>query len=189
MMCDMSLIAEKARRSDIKLNPPIAPATVELFEQQAGVSLPEDYRDFLIKVANGGRMPCMLVPLEHWNALYWIEDPEPSILAQPCTLKPGYGEMGKQWLEHAGGSDWEQRWDSNQWDPMSGTLAIAEIGCGLFYSLIVTGPYRGRIFSWGDHIHNPPIFCHEDSFGPWINSAFDQAIKGGPAWILNRRYE
>lgn len=70
---------------------------------------------------------------------------------------------------------------------MNGTTAIAEIGCGLYYSMVLTGTLRGRIFSWGDHALNPPYFYPEPDFGAWITSHIDRLLNGQPVHFLDGR--
>ena len=108
--------------------------------------------------------------------------------ALPCVVTPSAREQGERWLDHAGPAGWSTLVDGNRWDPMFGTIAIAEIGCGLFYSLIVTGEFRGRVFSWGDHMLNPPVFCDERSFGCWIEGRLDRLRAGDPVHILDDRF-
>ena len=51
-----------------RLNPPIAEAEVHRFEHRHGISLPDDYRAFLIQAGNGGAGPYYgLLPLDNWN--------------------------------------------------------------------------------------------------------------------------
>jgi hypothetical protein len=59
---------------------------------------------------------------------------------------------------------------------MAGTIAVAEIGCGLFYSLVVNGPFTGRVFSYGDHIANPPRFVAQNTFIEWIAACVDSVL-------------
>ena len=70
---------------------------------------------------------------------------------------------------------------------MFGTIAIAEIGCGLFFSMVMNGPFRGRIFSWGDHALIPPYFYPYVSFGDWFESCIDAILSGKPVDFLDGR--
>ncbi len=171
----------------VRAKPPIAESEVARLEAEFGVTIPEDYRDFLINVANGGRAPCRLVPLSGWDGCYWIDDPKPHMVAEPCIVTPGAQDQGERWLDEANLPDWEARWDNNEWDPMFGTIAVAEIGCGLFFSMIMTGPFRGRIFSWGDHALNPPYVYPEPSFGGWFEKCLDASLAGKPVHFLDGR--
>tara|TARA_R110002096_G_scaffold212352_9_gene399851 strand:- start:2212 stop:2778 length:567 start_codon:yes stop_codon:yes gene_type:complete len=186
-MTPIQSLAAKARKARVQTKPPIAIEDIAALENAAGVKLPDEYRDFLSHVANGGTSPCRLVPLAHWDHSYWIDCANPLMIAVPSIITPEAESHGEAWLDRAAPADWSNRWDNNEWDPMFGTIAVAEIGCGLFFSLIVTGEHRGRVFSWGDHALNPPIFCEESSFTRWIEGCFDQIIAGHPVHFLDGR--
>ena len=172
-------LEKKIRRSPIKLRLPADEAEIHLFETRAGVSLPGDYRRFITRVGNGGVAPCRLVPVHEWDACYWIDDaPLESSFRRGCIVTPAAEQHGRDWIDLQNVRSWQERVDRNEWDPMLGTIAVAEIGCGLFYSLIVTGPHRGRVFSYGDHIGNPPRFVKEPTFGTWIEGCVDRVLAG-----------
>ena len=180
-------LAAKIRLARLRVNRPAGEGEVVQFESESGVAIPGDYRAFLIKVADGGMEPCRLVPLAGWCRSYWVDDPKPNMVAEPCVITPDAYSQGKQWLEKTDVAEWESRWDNSEWDPMFGTIAIAEIGCGLFFSMIMNGPFRGRIFSWGDHALNPPCVCPEASFGEWFEGCLDATIAGKPVHFLDGR--
>ena len=179
-------LAAKVRNAKLSLRHPIDLASVEKFETVAGVRIPEDYRDFLLEIANGGTKHCRMVPLSDWCASYWI-DAQPEMAARPCILTPDAYGQGVNWLEMANVPDWERRWEKGEWDPMFGTIAIAEIGCGLFFSMVMTGPHRGKIFSWGDHALNPPFFYDNRGFGDWFESCVDLILAGQGVHFLDGR--
>lgn len=178
---------EQVQETGLRLNPPVDLPTVERFEAEAGVSLPLDYREFLLNVGNGGMGQCRLLRLSDWFCSYWIDDPRPCMIAQPCVITPEAWGQEDLWSDKTNVRDWEKEWDENRWDPMFGTIAVAEIGCGLFYSLVMTCRFRGRIFSWGDHALNPPFLYPEPNFGEWLKSHLDQILAGNPVHFLDGR--
>lgn len=180
-------MAEKIMRARLRVRQPTSDAEVLAFETDSGVSIPSDYREFLIHVANGGREPCRLVPLRDWCRSYWIDNPSPQMAAEACIVTPEAAQHGEDWLDYVNVPDWESRWNKNQWDPMFGTIAVAEIGCGLFYSMIMTGRFRGRIFYWGDHVKNPPVFYPEPTFADWLENCLDATLAGQPVHFLDGR--
>lgn len=179
------ILAAKVRRSGLNVRRRASEQEVTAFEQECGVTIPSDYRNFLIRVANGGSSPCRLVPLSDWDAGYWCENPQPRMVAEPCIITPDAHALDKRWLDHV--PDWEARWERDEWNPTLGTMAIAEMGCGLYYSMIMTGPFRGRIFSYGDRLLNPPYVYPEQSFSEWFENALDACLAGKPVHFLNGR--
>lgn len=180
-------IAEKATKAGLTLLPPATANLIEEFEARANLRLADDHRHFLLHAANGGREPCRLLPLERWADSYWLDEPITSMVAAPCTLFPEIEREGEHWLGALDVPDWESRWDRGEWSPMLGTMAVAEIGCGLYFSMIMNGRYRGRIFAWGDHASHPPQFLPHASFGEWLESNLDLVIADRPVHFLNGR--
>jgi hypothetical protein len=183
----MKSLSEAFRSAGIKTRPPIPRAEVAAFEAGSRITFPPDYIAFITEVANGGSRPCGLVPLKDWSACYWIDNVTPASLAEPCIVSPEALHHGPAWLDHVGVDDWETKFNANQWDPMSGTIAIAEIGCGLFYSLVLNGPVKGRVFSYGDHIANPPRFVVEETFVEWMAACVDASLHGQAIHFLDGR--
>ncbi|NNG01396.1 MAG: SMI1/KNR4 family protein [Desulfobacteraceae bacterium] len=186
-MATITEIAQKFEKANIQVRKGASPSGVEAFENKAGVELPEDYRSFIINVGNGGRPPCRLLSLDNWDYSYWIKNPEESFAGEPCLLSPKCREHGENWLEHLGIAEAGDLWDQNKWDPMFGTIAIAEIGCGLSFSMVITGEYRSRIFSWGDHAEIPPVFYPELSFSEWMGNLLNKKLNGRPVHFLDGR--
>lgn len=179
-------IKEKAERARLELLPPASEEEVRAFEATAGVELPADFRAFVAQVANGGTSSCRLLPLERWDASYWIDNANLATdLRRACLITPECGDQGSNWLETLGVTDGERKLDDGLWSPMFGTIAVAEIGCGLYFSMIVNGPYRGRVFTWGDAQFVPPEFVPFQNFGDWIEHWLDQVLAGKAVHFLN----
>ncbi len=171
-------LREKAIQARITLRPPAPIEHVIEFERVSGIRLPDDYVFFITTVGNGGLPPCRIKSLEDWDAGYWSEAKLERDLIAPCLLTPELESLGEKWLDSLGVEDAEQRWDRDEWDPMRGSMTIAEIGCGLFFRMIVNGPHHGRIFVWGDHALLPPAFQSQPTFSSWITHWLDAAIAG-----------
>jgi hypothetical protein len=175
-------IITKLRNTGISLNPPASLHEVKEFEANAAVRLPEEYREFLSTVANGASRGGLLLGLGGWCSHYYSDAPQPAWAGLPCLLTP---DMEKEeddgWLIKAGGPDWEEKFERGLWDPMCGTIAIAAFGCGIHDALILTGPYRGSIFSWGDFFLRPPVFIGPSGFLKWLDEALEAAKV---AWTL-----
>lgn len=54
---DPDLVRFGAYSHKYKLSPPASEETIQKFEEQEGIRLPEEYRDFLLFVGNGGAGP------------------------------------------------------------------------------------------------------------------------------------
>ncbi|MSU78001.1 MAG: SMI1/KNR4 family protein [Gemmataceae bacterium] len=97
------------------------------FERKHGIQLPDDYRQYLTHVANGGAGPSYgITSLEY--------------AARESTL-----DLPFPWTERtelATNSDFEL------WDKHPGFLELCHLGCGYYYLLIVNGMTKGMI--WHD---------------------------------------
>ncbi|QDU41888.1 SMI1 / KNR4 family protein [Symmachiella dynata] len=169
----------KVQDSGINIRPPLSIEEVREFEAQAGISLPVDYVEFITTIANGGFSPCRLSPLADWHYRYDIKRPQPEIcLTQPCIITPDAVQHGDKWIDVQNVDRYEERWDNHEWDPLVGTICVAELGCGWVYSLIINGPFVGRIFAYGGGAFLPPQFVEERTFTDWIESSVDKIVDG-----------
>ncbi|MFH8403151.1 SMI1/KNR4 family protein [Streptomyces sp. NPDC018019] len=169
-----SRVAELARRDPgctrfgadqhrYRLAPPLPAAELHAFESLHGIELPGPYRDFLLRVANGGAGPQHgLFPLtgpsaypgppDDWAAEDVREhDRRPGALATPFRLT-------EAWRPRPG-----ERFDPDAL--VAGTLAVAEAGCGEFVRLVVTGEQRGRV--WFADLEVWPSLTPGPDFGAW----------------------
>ncbi|HBY88238.1 MAG TPA: hypothetical protein DEO86_20490 [Colwellia sp.] len=145
------------------------------FEQSFGITLPEDYRNYINKISNGGD-----------GLLYGFLTLEESI---EVTRRFGKGlpdDIFSTEFPHvssynpAEDSYWEELSDQVSRKEISyedyiseyryvnaGTLPIFSGGCGTFVRLVITGPSRGQI--WGDDEHNDNGYVPvEKDFITWI---------------------
>jgi hypothetical protein len=138
-----------------QFNPPLKPEELEAFEASQAVRLPEDYRDFLLNVGNGGAGPCYgIYPLR----------PEGSI--HPGMANPEHARVDLSVpFRHA--EPWEEDWlDQIDWDAgerpddermeeyletqhIAGALCICHQGCGDFWLLVVKGNEHGHLWMDG----------------------------------------
>jgi hypothetical protein len=180
-------LAHLAWQARLKLRPVVSIEVVRRFETEAAISLPEDYVAYLTTIGDGGLPPCRLTPLHDWNAGYWSASDLARDLKTPCLITPELQKHGAEWIETLGVIDALKRWDNDDWDPLRGTLAVAEIGCGLFFHMIVNGPCFGRIFVWGDRAKAPPVFVEQQSFSSWLESHLSDKVAGTPVHFLDGR--
>jgi hypothetical protein len=180
-------LREKAVSARIALKRPVSLDAIEAFENESGIRLPDDYVFFITMVGNGGIEPCRLVPIEDWDAGYWSQAKLERDLIAPCLITPELKALGNTWLGALGVEQADKKWDRDEWDPLRGSMAIAEIGCGLFFHLIVNGPHFGRVFVWGESAFAPPLFQPQRTFSDWIGHHLDAKIAGRPVHFLDGR--
>lgn len=101
-----------------RLRPPLSQARMEELEQAAGVRLPDDYRDFVLELGDGGAGP--------YHGLWPLDDPR-QLAALPgvCLLGEASPPAGEPWR---------------------GAVALGHLGCGHVVYLVVSGPRRGQVW-------------------------------------------
>ncbi|MFB2919060.1 SMI1/KNR4 family protein [Aerosakkonema funiforme] len=122
-----------------QLNPCLSEAEIQAFEAKNRITLPDDYRNFLLEVGNGGAGPgCYgLVKLEVNKEI--SEGENDYYLSQPFLLK-------KAWncphLLNPG----EEFVDIDEDKLTQGTMYVANYGCDIHSRLVITGEQRGTIW-------------------------------------------
>ena len=84
-------------------NPPASLSEIEAFEQRIGTTLPEEYREFLLKAGNGGAGPYYgLFSIEEVNGwLDWEVEPEKEPWLYPGMEVPD----PEEWPDYEGNVD------------------------------------------------------------------------------------
>ena len=162
-----------ARRHRWELAPPVSEAVVAGFEQEHGFEFPASYRSFVTTVGAGGAGPAY--GLYEFGSAQWVSwqadlgDDWADLLAVPFPHAARFEPSDERSVcaEHAPGEeDFSPCW-------FTGSLVIAEIGCGSFHRLVVTGQGRGQV--WTDDLAcgyglNPgPDF--RDWYEQWLEKA------------------
>lgn len=99
-----------------QLAPPLAAERLAQLERAANVRLPDDYRDFVLTLGDGGAGP--------YYGLWPLDDPRQLAgLAGECEL--GQRPWGGPWR---------------------GVVALGHLGCGHVAFLVVSGPLRGQVW-------------------------------------------
>lgn len=117
-------------RHGYTMNPPAEEAEVEAFENRYGITLPQEYREFLITVGNGGLGPAYGIlslaesEKELIRSLKALEIDSAGFLAQPFA-KPACLD------------------DAPEYYVAPGMLPVCELGSGLCIHLCVSGTERG----------------------------------------------
>ena len=158
-----------------KLAVPAGEEAIQKFEEQQGIRLPEEYRDFLMLVGNGGAGP--------YYGLYGLkalkEDLSDShgvrlyrVMEEP-VIYPKMSE--EEWDRMA---DPEGRRKGEEVHPYAGILPIGIQGCTLMTGLMLAGPYRGQVVYYDEDFCGPPFFAREKGFLEWYERWLREVIAG-----------
>lgn len=121
--------AKHYARKRFVLNSPLKEEAVIEFEQQYGISLPDEYREFLLRVANGGH--------QSFRPLFRLNEGGEYTRILPLLDQPF--QHTKDWNEFNAEED-----DNDFY--IQGALPFFHEGCGYYYFLVVTGSERGNIW-------------------------------------------
>jgi len=149
----------KVKNRGRKLAPILSAPQIESFERTNGVSLPPDYREFLLRVGNGGDGPPTygLCPLG--------TKPSDFDFAAPDFSKPF--PFTQSWIWEDGDVSAE----GGKEDVYRGVLILGTDGCGQYWALIVCGPEFGRIWMLADVGITPVI--PGMTFSEWYEAWLD----------------
>lgn len=155
-----------------KLSAPVSEETLLEFEKQYQIQLPEEYRDFLKLVGNGGAGPYYgLYGVEaqkkelHNSRVYRVE-PDPVI----------YPNMSDEDWDRV--ADPEGRRKGEAVYPYVGILPIGSQGCTLMTGLVLKGPYRGQVVYYDEDLCGKPFFVREKGFLAWYERWLREVIAG-----------
>jgi hypothetical protein len=139
-----------------ELHPPLSNEEVSEFEVEHGVRLPEDYRQFLTRVGNGGAGP-------HYGLFklgeiddgfgYGPWDDFIGQLSSPFPHTEGWNDLaGKPddstEMESEAYDALIEAFDQRYYDPrqVDGAIPICHKGCALRQWLVITGPEAGHVW-------------------------------------------
>lgn len=175
-----------------QVSPRATPEEVRAFETKHGISLPDDYRTFIMSVGNGGAGPFYgLFPLGLFDGAGqglepWEEgDGTVGILREPFPHSAAWNLAEERFERPDFASDeaeheWVARLDDEAWDPalMNGAFPICHHGCAYRTYLVVTGPERGNLWFDG-RASDEGIVPHAGpdgqhiTFGDWYEAWLD----------------
>lgn len=147
---------------EFRLNAPLPKADVVAFENVHKVSLPDDFRQFLTNVGNGGAGPFYGVfPLgkmdDNFGLRTWHEDDGfIGVLSKPFPLREEWNDISSQpsaELADQDESEYDRQMDifqSTYWRSslVNGAIPICHEGCALRIWLVLTGTQAGYL--WED---------------------------------------
>jgi hypothetical protein len=166
-----------------ELAPPMTEAELLAAERRLGVTLPGEYRGFLLEAGAFGTGPGYGL-----MRLTAGDGERTGKLRRP--FNPDVAPLLRQWDEAAGNARREEALDEQL---TAGKLRICHHGCGYYTLLVVTGPERGNL--WEDMLAGDGGMAptgHPDRTGDggrttfgrwyldWLAVAEQQANGGGP---------
>ncbi|SHJ14221.1 SMI1 / KNR4 family (SUKH-1) [Clostridium cavendishii DSM 21758] len=149
---------------------------VERFEKNNNIILPKDYRNFILKVGNGGVGP-----------YYGIKKLDVSKidknLSKECILRPDM--TTEEWKEitniiygeDVSDEDYDEFSDECYDKVYGGLLYLGTQGCTYNMMLVLNGPYKGKVI-YTDDDGNKPFFTYESNFIDWYERWLDEIING-----------
>ncbi|MFB7334054.1 SMI1/KNR4 family protein [Streptomyces adustus] len=145
------------------LGPPLTEAEISAFENNHGVRLPEEFRQFLTHIGHGGYGPTYgLLPMERWvNRQTSMEQ-----LAESFPIVPDLD------IPH-GPADRRESADS-----FAGAIRVVYRGCSDFTLLVVTGAGRGRLVEVNYEGFFAPRFHTDSDFLSWYERWLDFILTG-----------
>jgi hypothetical protein len=126
-----------------QMQPPIGEATLVQLEMSQGIELPEGYREFLLRIGNGGAGPG-----------YGLHSLEQALEER----REGIYSLADPFEPPASSRDW---FDLRA----PGMLPIYHDGCAFYGGLVVSGPARGQVWSFVEVAPGWVPMCGEDIVG------------------------
>jgi hypothetical protein len=139
-------LRKKIESKKLNFNSTLSESEIIAFESNHRVSLPEDYRNFLLKIGNGGDGP----PYYKWLPLGKASGDSNEIEKE---IWEGFIYINKEfpysesWCwEDQESEDFEKKIESAYF----GSVMLGTDGCGMNWLLIVTGESHGEIWQISD---------------------------------------
>jgi hypothetical protein len=170
-----------ARAHRYRLNQPLAESAVSAFEARYSVSLPADYRAFLLEVGDGGVGPFAgILRLDRSNlAARDKDDLLPGFLAGEFPHAQPWNDLGDN-----GPVDEEAYSDPAH---IRGSLNLSYQGCGYTVRLVLNGPQRGSLWEDG-RCSDMGITPFAPDFATWyLQWLRDPEAHGNPLIASRRR--
>ncbi|GCE09510.1 SMI1/KNR4 family protein [Dictyobacter aurantiacus] len=151
--------------------PPLTPNEVSAFEQKHSIMLPEDYRNFLLYIGNGGAGPyygLFSVHMYNWE----LATVQNNFLTLPfphqAAWQPNSDTIDKEALDE------DHTYFGNYW--VQGSMRICHFGCGVYMLLVVTGSERGHIW-FDDRTSDYGIYPTGNNFLTWYETWLEDSLR------------
>lgn len=172
-----------------ELNTPLREADVHAFEERHGITLPDDYRGFLIKFGNGGAGPYYGVLKlgemdDNFGFAPWLDGFVGS-LSTPFPFTEAWNDLtGRPYPDRITNEQYEHDLDAfekHYWRPIDGATPICHLGCAMRVWLVITGSERGHVWlddRASDNGISPVLGKNGErlTFGAWYQTWLDEAL-------------
>ncbi|HCF25660.1 MAG TPA: hypothetical protein DEV81_00180 [Cyanobacteria bacterium UBA11049] len=162
LVANMERIKSKIAQNNINLGKPLSLAAIEKFETQHSIILPEDYRQFLLEISNGGDGP----------PEYRLKVLAETVTEEMQPLQPF--PLSNYWVWDDVDDVDEELFDSVY---RCGHLYLGTEGCGIDWILIVNSAARGKVWQRSDEGIVPCTPAR--SFISW----YEYWLDGGENWF------
>jgi hypothetical protein len=179
-------------------NPPVADRDLIEFETAHGVTLPSEYREFLLRVGNGGQWPHLRQ--EAFGGIgpdpWWSWDFRPGAISEPFPHTHGWNDPSGEpvYRDELDGDPeferldlaWKQRYFSKAL--VSGAVPLHDSGCARCLWLVVNGSLAGSI--WFDcRVDRLGIYPITNHNGLWVrfNEWMLQRVEYARRWLRRKR--
>lgn len=163
---DKDFLCFGAYKHRYKLNPKLSESEIAQFEEDHNITLPEEYKAFLLHIGNGGAGPYygleklengLYIDLDYKNENEKIKLSEPFPFTKPWNL---IAESFEKDISDEAYTELENEYFDDKW--INGLLRVSNYGCGIFMNLVVTGEEYGNI--WVDNRCNDGGLCPDPFF-------------------------
>ena len=180
------------------LNAALKEAEVASFEQRHGIRLPDDYRQFLTTIGNGGAGPDYgvfpLGKMDGWGRdefKPWTEnDGFVGTLSEPFPFVQDWNDLSGEPADELRGdneSEYDrqmEQFEARYWNSslVNGAIPLCHRGCAIRIWLVVTGTQAGRLWRDGraEFTGLSPLLLRDNvpaTFSLWYSEWLENALR------------